>query len=161
MVILTFYNDNKCVLEELDEEEKCTYEYDNKRITINSSYADTELNYDFIDDYLIIGDTRFYKDMKKAKDNQDKVVVHKKEVVGNRTKKRKIPDVSKMNALEAKRILEAEGFEVNIIYESNNYYQDGIIIKTYPKAGTIIETKNDKKAVVDLYVSSNDNDKKS
>lgn len=151
VVIISFYEDGKCLLEELNEEQNCTYEFDNEKITIKSSLADAKMNYSFINNYVLIGDTRFYKDLKEAKDNKDDVSVHTKEVVGNRIQKVKVPDVIGMKYEDVKSILEKEGFVINIIKEENNYYEDGIIIKTSPGVGEIV----DKNKVLDIYISAN------
>ena len=147
LVIITFYNDNKCVIEENNDKEECIYEHDDKSIIIKNSYVDSKLRYDFIDDYLLIGDVRFYKDMKVAKDNQDKITVHKKVV--EKSPLIKVPDVSGMQLSEAKKILNDNGFAYNIINVSNDFYKEGVVIKTEPEAGQKI-SKSD---VIDVYVS--------
>jgi hypothetical protein len=149
MVILSFTDDNNCSLEEFDEVEKCTYKYNDKKVFLSSVHDDLELNYNFIDNYLLIENTRFYKDMKTAKENVDKKV-QKKEVVGSRTNKTRVPDVSGMNIDEAKTLLKTEGFALNIIYEENIIYKKDVVINTIPEKGEIV----DKNQVIDVYVSS-------
>lgn len=147
MSIFTFYDDNKCSLEEFGEEEKCTYKYDNKKLTISTAEDDLELDYSFKDNYLVIGDINFYKDMKDAKDNAGSSQENK--VVGNRTKNI-VPDVVGKNIEEAKKIFEERGFEINIVSVRNDMYENGIVVETNPGSGMVADKNN----IIDVFVSS-------
>lgn len=148
IVILTFNGDNTCILEESDEEEKCTYKYDDKKIFISSKHDDLELNYNFIDNYLLIDDTRFYKDMKEAKDN--KAEGKKTVIEGKIVLETILPDLIGLSLEDAERMLKREGLSFNVIKVENDFYEKDRVVQTNPLAGM----KVNKSSVIDLFVSN-------
>ena len=149
MVIITFSDGNKCSIEELDEETKCTYKYDDKKVFMSSVKFDLDLDYSFTNNYLLISNTKFYKDMKDAKDNFNKEKQEKDEVILP-SKNIKVPSVTGKTLEEAKKEFKAAGLALNIIYEENDFYDSGKVIRTSPAAGRMV----DKNTVVDVFVSS-------
>lgn len=148
ILILTFYNDNTCLLEESDEKTDCTYRFDDNKIYIENIKANLELNYTFTKDYLLIADTRFYRDLKEAKDNRDENIVEYHSV---KIQKIKVPDIKGLSIEKAEQLLKAERISFKVVEEQNNFYKEGVVIKTTPEAGMLMA----KDAELIVYVSSN------
>lgn len=152
IIMITFSKDNNCIFEENEYKQDCTYKFDDKKITISATTDELNLDYNFVDNYLIIGDIRFYKDLKESKDNKDSNEINNSKEFGNRRIQTiKMPNVVGMDIEEAKKILIKAGLTLNIVYKEDDFYEGGRVINTIPDAGRSV----DKNTVVDVFVSSN------
>ncbi len=64
-----------------------------------------------------------------------------------------VPDVVGLNIDEARQLFQNLNFEVNEIYDFNDTYNENIIFKEDPAAGTILESLSGEKLSINLYVS--------
>jgi penicillin-binding protein 1A len=64
-----------------------------------------------------------------------------------------VPDVVGLNVDEARQLFQNLNFEVNEIYDFNDTYNENIIFKEDPAAGTILESLSGEKLSINLYVS--------
>lgn len=127
VMTMTFNSDGTCSTKEesgeWSNEDKCIYEIkDDKLFVTIDKEASQGVSYEITDEYLDVMGIKFFKDIEKAReyDNKNKVTV---------------PDVTGMTIVEAQELLIKNKLEIGMIIEDDSENNNGLVTRTRPASG--------------------------